>query len=197
MSKGRKTLRRIVVVAAVSLAVVLLGGVSYSLRWEVWPKRFAQVEPGWLYRGGQVDARLIEDLADRYAFGGILSLTRLSADEPDEAAELALIEDRGLDFCMIPMPGNGVAAFEQLDQAADWIATHEGRPIYVHCAAGVKRTSAAIAAYRLKHCGWSLEQAAEEARRHGIRSRHRKWLDNLAAYQARLSPPARQQRLQP
>jgi len=80
------------------------------------------------------------------------------------------VRERGLDFKLIPMPGDGLADFDKLDQAADWIKDHEGRPVYVHCAAGVNRTGAAIAAYRVKHCGWTLQRALAEPKGLGLRN---------------------------
>ena len=192
MRRLSRKLRRVIIAALALVAAAVIGPTLWSLRWEVWPKRFAQVEPGWLYRGGQVDARLIEGLVDEHQFEAVLSLTRLSQDDPDEAAELALVEQRQLDFCVIPMPGDGRGSFEQLDQAADFIAVHQGRPIFVHCAGGEKRSGAAIVAYRLKHCGWTIEQALAEAMRHGLRERHTELIEHLTAYAESLRKPTSQ-----
>ncbi len=151
-------------------------------RWRIWPKRFAVVEEGWLYRGGQVDRELFEGLVDKYGIEAILALTRLRPDEPDEAAELDLVNKRDLDLNTIPMPGNGVADFDKLDQAADWIEAHRGHPLFVHCAAGANRTGAVIVAYRVKHCGWALHEALEEARRFGMGDRRGELTDHLIRY---------------
>jgi protein-tyrosine phosphatase len=192
MRKPRRKRRLMIIAALALLAAAVVGPMLWSLRWEVWPKRFAEVEPGWLYRGGQVDARLIEGLVDEHQFEAVLSLTRLSPDDPDEAAELALIERRQLDLCVIPMPGDGRGSFEQLDRAADFIAAHQGRPIFVHCAGGEKRSGAAIVAYRLKHCGWTIEQALAEAMRYGLSVRHAELIEHLTAYAKALHKPTSQ-----
>jgi protein-tyrosine phosphatase len=93
---------------------------------------------------------------------------------------------------VIPMPGDGRGSFEQLDQAADFIAAHQGRPIFVHCAGGENRSGAAIVAYRLKHCGWTIEQALAEAMRYGLSERHTELIAHLTAYGESLREPTSQ-----
>jgi len=44
------------------------------------------------------------------------------------------------------------------------MADDSRRPLLVHCAAGVKRTGAVCAAWRMKHCGWDVDRALAEAR---------------------------------
>ena len=93
------------------------------------------------------------------------------SDEPDMAhqqKEEAILEREGVALIRIGMPGDGCADFDLLDQAADVIADQAHRPLLVHCAAGVHRTSAAYAAWRMKHCGWSLDQALAEAAKYGV-----------------------------
>jgi protein-tyrosine phosphatase len=182
MTKNKKTTTRIVIVAIAVLTCAGLARSLYGNRWKVWPKRFAMVEQGWLYRGGQIDAGLIEELVDKYKIEGILALTRLRSHKPDEAAELALVRERNLDLGLVPMPGDGVAAFDRLDQAADWIAVHQGHPVLIHCTAGVNRTGAAIAAYRMKHCGWTPQKALAEARRFGMHDRDGELTTHLTKY---------------
>ncbi|MBU0716831.1 MAG: dual specificity protein phosphatase family protein [Planctomycetes bacterium] len=182
MPKDKKTTKRIAIVVVAILACAGIGRAFYVNRWKVWPKRFAVVEPGWLYRGGQIDADLLEGLVDKYHIEAILALAWLRPNRPDEAAELALVRGRNLDFETIPMPGNGAADFDKLDEAADWIEAHHGHPIFVHCAAGVNRTGAAIVAYRVKHCGWALQEALAEARRFGMRDRRGELTEHLIRY---------------
>ncbi|MFH1264127.1 MAG: hypothetical protein ABIK89_00255 [Planctomycetota bacterium] len=189
MAKDKQTTKRIALVCIAVLACAGIGRALYANRWSVWPKRFAVVEPGWLYRGGQVDAGLIEGLVDEYNIEGILALTWLRPDSPDEAAELDLARRRDLELEIIPMPGDGIADFEKLDRAADWIDEHHGRPVFVHCATGVNLTDAAIVAYRVKHCGWPLQEALAEAKRYGLLDRRGKLTEHLIRYYKQHLPP--------
>jgi hypothetical protein len=64
------------------------------------------------------------------------------------------------------MPGNGCAPFEDLDAAAAAIAAAladpNKSPVFFHCQAGKQRSNAALAAYRMKRCGWSFDQTIAE-----------------------------------
>lgn len=132
------------------------------------PDRFAEVEPGRLYRGGYPSARQVESLAERHGLKTIVNLTTLrgahgkpvNAEAADEIAAAAKLGIRILPF---PMPGNGQAEFNLLDSAADALADAANRPVYFHCAAGKMRSGATLAAYRMKHCGWSYDRAMAEA----------------------------------
>jgi len=75
MTNRKKSTRRLIALLIAALLCAGAGRALYQNRWRVWPKRFAVVEPGWLYRGGQVDTGLIEGLIDKYRIEGILSLT--------------------------------------------------------------------------------------------------------------------------
>jgi hypothetical protein len=175
---------------ATRIALVLIGlavgKALYSLRWEIWPTRFAVVEEGWLYRSGQIDARLIDGVIDRFGIEAILAAKWMDPEEPDVAAELAAVERNDLDYIEVRMPGNGAGSLEALDQAADWIASHSHHPLLVHCDAGRHRSNASIAAYRMKHCGWSLEEALSEARKFGLRDRHEELITRLTEYYERI-----------
>ena len=69
---------------------------------------------------------------------------------------------------IFPMPGDGRATFDLLDGAADAMADSRNGPTYFHCAAGKMRSGAALAAYRMKHCGWTYERAMTEAAQHDL-----------------------------
>jgi protein-tyrosine phosphatase len=130
------------------------------------PRRFAEVEPGRLYRGGYPDARELRWLAGSVGVRSVVSLMEDSPAEGRSRAEREAAGQLGLRLDSIPMPGNGQADFDLLDAAADAIADGMKRgPVYFHCAAGKQRSNAATAAYRMKHCGWTADRAIGELRR--------------------------------
>jgi len=127
-----------------------------------YPKRFAEVELGALYRGGYPSARHVRNLAADKGVRTIVSLTG-KVDDEDEKAMLAAVRDLRLRTLRFPMPGNGcVEDLGVLDEAADAIHNAENRPVFFHCAAGKQRSNAVLAAYRMKHCGWALAEALAE-----------------------------------
>ena len=54
------------------------------------------------------------------------------------------------------------------------IADETNRPILVHCEQGFHRTGILCAAYRIRSCGWSLDQALEEMSNYGFELARRK-----------------------
>lgn len=99
----------------------------------------------------------------------------------------------GIHAVRIPMPGNGCGDFAALDRAADVLNNADNYPIFFHCQAGKQRSNAALAAYRMRHGGWSLDQALKELEdRHGL-DRHGKesvLVDHLADYEKHLATGA-------
>jgi protein tyrosine/serine phosphatase len=125
------------------------------------PRRFAEVEPRALYRGGMPTADNIRNLRQENGIRTVVNLT----DEKNTAEEKAMVQTiqrLGLKFFRVKMPGDGMADFASLDMAADALANKDNWPVFFHCAAGKQRSNAALAAYRLKYCGYSLEKVFAE-----------------------------------
>ena len=154
------------VATAVITKLDLLDATAHAL-W--YPKRFVEVETGALYRGGYPSARHVRNLAADKGIRTIVSLTG-KVDDEDEKAMLAAARDLQLRTLRFPMPGNGcVEDLGVLDKAADAIHNAANRPVFFHCAAGKQRSNAVLAAYRMRHCGWTLAEAlAELETRHDL-----------------------------
>jgi len=152
--------------AIVALLVLIGLGIKYG-QYHVFAKRFAAVKEGQVYRSGLLKAGPLERVIREHAIRTILTLLKFEEDDPDQVAERAIVASKGLTLLRIPMPGNGCGTFDQLEQAAGIVADEAHWPILVHCAAGVQRTGASLAVWRMKYGGWNLEQALAEMRRHG------------------------------
>lgn len=150
------------IVMVVAVVVVLLS------RERLFAKRFAVVEPGQIYRGGYTEPWPLKRLIQQYGVKHILCLMNLAVDDRGPKEE-KVASEMGVVLKEIPMPGNGCADFASLDVAADYIADPAHRPLFVHCAAGTQRTGAAVAAYRMKHLGWSYDRAIAEAQKCGLK----------------------------
>jgi len=114
------------------------------------PRRFAVVEPG-LYRSGQIDEHLVEDVLRRHGIDVIVDLQGTEADCEDQIAEKRVIADLGLRHERIPMPGSGLASVEAYGAAIALIseALASGQQVLVHCTAGGRRTGGVLAAFEL------------------------------------------------
>jgi protein-S-isoprenylcysteine O-methyltransferase Ste14 len=144
--------------AAVSLGV-LWAGTQY--KYYFWPKRFRVVETEQIYRGGWQTPRILRRILQDYHIRTVLNVA-CNPPEPEAAGEGTVVRQCGVRWLKILMPGTGLGTIDQLDEAADILADPQNRPIFIHCAAGVHRTNMSLAAYRLKHCGWSLHETIDE-----------------------------------
>jgi protein tyrosine/serine phosphatase len=188
MKQAKRTTRwRVAAVAVVAVvgAAVAAGivGRDYLLA-----KRFAVVEPGSLYRSGYNEPGPLRRILGDHGIRHILCLANYPADSPRGRKEHAVAAEQGATVTVLPMPGNGCAPFEVLDEAADFLADPANRPLLVHCAAGVQRTNAALIAYRLKYRGWSLDRALADAEAYWLdRDENPQLYRHLARYAAYLA----------
>jgi len=160
-------------------------------RLQRFPNRFAEVIPGRLYRGGYPSASNVRHLQQTDHIRTILSLTG-PVDKPKERDMLAAAGDLGIHALRIPMPGNGCGDFDALDRAADVLNNADNYPIFFHCQAGKQRSNAALAAYRMKHCGWTLEKTLKELEDHYdlYPDKESALVKHLAAYEKHLTADA-------
>ncbi len=157
-------------------------GIKYG-RHHVLAKRFAVVVPGQLYRSGYLEQWPLARVIRKYRLKTVLTLMTNEPDMPYQQKEEALLKREGVALVRVGMPGDGCADFDLLDRAAEAIADESRRPLLVHCAAGVCRTGAAYAAWRMKYCGWDVDQALAEAGRYGITPRRKPQLcEHLRRY---------------
>lgn len=155
-----------------------------------YPRRFATVEEGRVYRGGYPSASQLRHIAEDKRVQTLISLTD-PQETPEERDMLATADEMHLIHWRFAMPGDGRGDFAALDAAADAIADASHGPIYFHCAAGKQRSNAAQAAYRMKHCGYSLEKALDELEQnHDLdRQSEKALVDHLTAYAKHLASP--------
>ena len=158
--------RRWIVLALVCL-LAGLGGAVARYKYYFWPKRFRVVEVGQIYRGGWQKPGPLRCILRDYQIKTLLNVA-CNPSEHDADGEGAIVRELAVAWHKILMPGTGLGTFAQLDEAADILADASKRPVFVHCAAGTHRTNMAIAAYRLRHCGWTLEQSLREMARYGF-----------------------------
>src|SRR5690606_37325550 len=99
----------------------------------IFPKRFAIVESSKLYRAGYCEPGPLTRVIQKHRIKTILNLLNDEPDSPEQQAEEAVVEREGVRMIRIGMPGDGLADFDLLDQAADIIADPSVHPLLVHC----------------------------------------------------------------
>lgn len=128
------------------------------------PKRFGVVEPGRLYRSGEVTPRDLEHLQRDHRIQTVLSL--LNPEVPESVAERAAAERLGLRWINIPLSGDGSSTPEARAQIKSVLFDDSLGATLVHCAAGANRTGLAVGMYRIHRDGWSVERVLDEMRRY-------------------------------
>ena len=155
------------IIIGIVVALALGAGGKYG-RYFVFPKRFAVVEPGQIFRGGEQESGPYQRIVRDHRIRTIVTLLDDRPDDRQERAETRVLESQGANRIRSPMPGDGRGSVDDLDRAADALADPQNRPVFVHCAAGVHRTGASIAAYRMKYRGWDYDRAMAELGRHWV-----------------------------
>lgn len=164
----------------VVVAVVLGPPVALYRAQYIHAKRFREVEPGRLYRSGQMTANGFRETVTRY---GIKTVVNLQHEEPDpllpdnwlgkgRVRESELCAQLGVKYRLITPdilpPGNKLE--DEPPAVKDWLALladESNYPILLHCKAGLHRTGRLTAIYRMEHHGWSQGEALRELRANG------------------------------
>lgn len=159
MTPRRRNPRAVPIVVATTIAVVVVGFASWYQS-SLWPKRFAVVDEGRLYRSGEVSADQLRRLRDTYGIERVICL--LNAEEPVTQQEREAVENLGLKWENISLSGDGASDAARRDALRALLLDPDAPPTLVHCAAGVNRTGLAVGMYRIHHDGWTYEQVYEE-----------------------------------
>lgn len=181
MENGRENVRPArgrprLVIAIVLCVCIVCGTIVWwyaGLRNRFEPVNFGIVEPGRLYRSGQISQHVIRKTLEKNHVGLILSL---SGDESaDLEAEKSAAADLGVDRVYLGgLAGDGLGDPNVYPKALEQIikANRNGKAVLVHCQSGAQRTGGVVAAYRILVEGQPEAQAFEEMRRYGHDPKH-------------------------
>jgi len=183
--------RQLLVATATIVALVVVAWTIKTFRHYVLPHHFYVVENGGIYRGARQTSPILRKLIREYGIRTIVNLDdkvleREDRDRPGAdryADEKAIVKEYGLQYYGFCWQGSGVGPYPEYDAAADILATTSSRPIFLHCAAGEKRTNAALAAYWIRHRGYTLQQAIDGLLAYGLSPvRKQDFLAHLRGY---------------
>jgi len=125
-------------------------------------KRFQEVVPNKLYRGGSPSPKDVERLHKEYGITKIVSLDRVSGEKIAKTTKLL-----GIEHVMIPIDGSRNSLINFLNHDLKKLFL-EGGPTFVHCYEGKDRTGLAIALVKCKYLGMDPENALNEAKSLGF-----------------------------
>ena len=140
----------------ISLAVCVMIAVGI-LFWEEFledrlvAKRWGVVEPGKIYRSGQVSSYLIEPMLRDNKIEKVIALNGSDLKKPYLKTEVETARKLKIDHQVLHLIGDGTGNVEDYAEAVAEIMRCEkaGKPVLVHCAAGAQRTGGVVAAYRM------------------------------------------------
>jgi protein tyrosine phosphatase (PTP) superfamily phosphohydrolase (DUF442 family) len=108
------------------------------------------VEPGKIYRSGQLSDRELRDKATQDKIAVIISLSADQGEGPKAEAERRLAQEMGIERWNLPLNGDGIGDPARYSEAMQIIfqANHDGKAVLVHCHSGAQRTGGVIAVYQ-------------------------------------------------
>jgi tyrosine-protein phosphatase SIW14 len=167
-SAPRARARRLVPIA---LALALAAGLFYrfAVRDNVFPKNFGVVEPGKVFRSGQLTPAAFRRVVEAHGVRTVVDLG--SALRPDgrtddprvERLNQRVAESLGLTRYRFNLAGDGTGNPNYYVAALRVMTDPSAQPVLVHCGAGSERTGAAAILYRRLTAGTPIEQAYAEA----------------------------------
>jgi protein tyrosine phosphatase (PTP) superfamily phosphohydrolase (DUF442 family) len=145
-------------------------------------KRLREVDPGGVYRSGQLNADGFRDARDRY---GLRTVICLRDDDPDPDVDLGFLPGSGtvkeselcrrlgLHFVFIApdlVPRRSVPARrpEAIERFLEVMDDPESYPVLIHCNAGLNRTGVLVAVYRMEYQGWTRAEAFRDTLDNGF-----------------------------
>jgi hypothetical protein len=169
--------------ALVGLLVVIVGlvpVVCYRSTY-TYGKRLREVDPGRVYRCGQLT---VEGFADTIRRLGIRTVLNLQDDYPDPdiwqgfwdrrtIKESEMCRRLGVHYVLIEpdlvsrrrVPAERPAAIDRFLEVMD---DESSFPVLIHCKAGLHRTGLLSAVYRMEYQGWTVYEAYHELKAHGF-----------------------------
>ncbi|WP_299460868.1 dual specificity protein phosphatase family protein [uncultured Gimesia sp.] len=161
-AKNRKFLKILVVVCAIIAAGVLVW--EGFLEDRLVAKRWGVVEPGKIYRSGQVSSYLIEPMLRENKIEKVIALNGSDLNKPYLKTEVETARKLKIDHQVLYLIGDGTGDVEDYAEAVAEIMRCEkaGKPVLVHCAAGAQRTGGVVAAYRMLVQKKTPEEAYQE-----------------------------------
>ncbi|MBI3462916.1 MAG: dual specificity protein phosphatase family protein [Planctomycetes bacterium] len=139
--------------------LVAMSSSVWLFRDQVWAQNLREVEPGLVYRGAEQKLGPLRRIVRRYRIRTVLCLA-----EPEHEQQ-AVAESLGVQWLCVPLTSTSATlTFDRLERAAGIMADRAKQPVFFHCKRGVYRSHLAQAVYRMKYCGWTLDQAVNELR---------------------------------
>ena len=145
------------------LALPPLALVFWAVAHNYWAwDNFGTVEPGQIYRCGQLRPGQLEKLIERYKIKTIIKTNIPDLSLADMEREKEICRRHNVRVATLIMPGDGRGEFAQYDQALALLCDQRNLPTLVTCGRGTYRTGAVVAVYRALAQHWTVDRALAE-----------------------------------
>ncbi len=168
---GRSIALRVIVVVLVIVGAIVVAWES-GVKYQFQPKRWDTVVDGKLYRSGMISPRLWESTWRDHSVEVVVNLGRDEPGNPPHLAAQKAAAKLGIQREIYWLDGDGTGDPESYVKALKTIhaSNLQGKTVHVHCSAGVYRTGAAIALYRVFLQGWTGRDATRDMIAHGTKN---------------------------
>ena len=151
-----KRITRKLVGLGIIVGLIAIGVAGYDyFRW----KHFAVVVEGSVYRSGQIRPEQLESAIQKLGLKTVINL-----NSKTHAQESEICKKAGIQCLNFDMPSDGLGAMDDYAVILRTLRDPAQQPVLVHCQAGVARTGASVALYRMFEQGWDGERAIAELR---------------------------------
>ncbi len=167
--------RNLPILLSVVVVMLCIGApVAWALHMQAQTRNFHIVKEGVLYRSGQTTLFGLKNLIHDYRIRTVVTLR--DARIPDEAApdraEEAYCIAEEINYVRIPprpweAPEGPPPVDEGVRKFREVMSDPSNYPVLVHCFAGIHRTGAYCAVYRMEFEHWTNERAIEEVKAFG------------------------------
>ncbi len=169
------------ILAALLFAFLVGGPIGYARYRKATFRNFHVVETGKVYRSGQLSHDGMMRVIHDYGITTVISLreAKQPGEPPPDADEQKYCHDEELYYFRLPYRSlarvespwirrNGRADIDQhVEQFLEIMDNPKHYPVLIHCTAGMHRTGAYVAIYRMEYDRWDNELALEEVKEYG------------------------------
>ncbi|QDU82421.1 hypothetical protein Pla110_41770 [Polystyrenella longa] len=138
--------------------------------YQYFPKRWAEVYQGELYRSGQLSNSLVTRVLKENRIDVVVDLTSWEPGNVDQQAELNACHQLQIEHHRFPLKGDGTGDLDIYAAAVHCIdnAIEHHQRVLVHCAAGLQRTGGVLAMYKLHVRGESTRNVFNALQQFGF-----------------------------
>jgi protein tyrosine/serine phosphatase len=162
------------------IAGIIIAGPIYFFRLrKAQFRNFHVVKEGVLYRSGQLNLEGLQRLVHDRGIKTVITLrfSPIPGAMPPDLAEESFCHDLGLKHVRIPyrmwwLVNGSIPADKGVDMFLEVMRDPANYPVLIHCFAGIHRTGAYCAIYRMEFENWSNEQAMAEMKVYGYVEEH-------------------------